>query len=153
MTKQIEKTANTYLACFESNTREATGKVFYYLPNNAPQELLEAVRNAHGEKLPSDWIYETFVNLLQKVTEYTIENIDQLREYAHEIVDGSVDIYTHELTLWLHEEQALEHLSQVMASHSYSEEDGAWQVLAATQYSAIDEIMQHVIDLIENNLD
>jgi hypothetical protein len=151
--QKVTKLANIYQGCFDSGTREATGKSFVFLPDNAPAELREAVQKAHGDKLPNDWIYDTFADLLCKITEYDCDTIEQLEEYRHEIVDSYVDIYTHDLTLWLHEQQALDHLSQVMAEHSYSEEDGAWQVLARTQFYAIDEIMSEIVTLLETNLD
>lgn len=151
MTNKIKATANNYLACFKHNTREATGEEFVFLPENAPQELRDAIRNAHGDKLPNDWTYNTFADLLQKTTEYDCDSIDQLEDYRGEIVDSYVDIYTYQLTQWLHDEQALEYLEQ--ASEGFVAEDGAWQLLARAQYLAVDEIMQHVLTLLENNID
>jgi hypothetical protein len=118
---------------------------------NAPQELQDAIRAAHGDKMPNDFIYATFADLLQRVTDYDVDTVDDLQEYVHEIVDGYVDIYTHDLLQWLASDvDNLEYLAQA-AQDGWTVDDGTWQLLARAQYYAIEEVMQHVLSLLEND--
>lgn len=138
------KKAEHLATYFVSKTRD-NGTEFVYLSEEAPQTLRDAVKEAHEDVLPNDWVYGTFADLLQKISEYNCETVDEIDdEYRHEIVDGCVDIYTHDLTAWLHENQALSYLED--ACEGFVKEDGAWQLLARAQYLAIDEIMRNVIE-------
>lgn len=140
--------AEYFCEFFTSDARN-DGEPFTKLKDDAPQELRDAVRDAHGDRMPSDWVYSTFWDLLQKVTEYNCETIDNLEDYRHEIVDGYVDIYTHDLLNWLASSvDNLEYLENAVAERHFVKEDGAWQLLAHTQYLAIDEIMGAIISLL-----
>lgn len=143
-----------YYADFFKSIDVVDGTTRVVLKDDAPQELRDAVHEAHGDKLPNDFIYSTFAGLLCRISEYDAETVDELRDngYDHEIIDGYVDIYTHDLLQWLASDiDNLEYMSRVMAERVYVEEDGAWQVLATMQYYAIEDVMQYVLSLLENN--
>lgn len=150
MNKTINQKAEYYLSFFKSiNLENGDSRIVYKDYDNTPEELQDAIKEAHEDILPNDWIFTTFADLLQKVTEYDCESIEQLEDYRAEIVDNQVDIYTHDLTKWLHDNQALSYLED--AYDGFAKEDGAWQLLAKAQYLAIDEVMRNVITLLENN--
>jgi hypothetical protein len=138
----IVKKAEKALTFFIEGKRIYSEDTFVYLNEKAPEELRQAVKNAHGDSFPNDFVYGTFVDLLQKVTEYDDQrhNIEDIR---HEIVESECDIYTHDLTEWLADDiNNVGYLTEVM------EEGGAndgFQLLSQAQYKAIDEVMEHVI--------
>jgi hypothetical protein len=148
-TKQL---AEHYADYFKSiDVVDGTSRII--LKDDAPSKLRDAVREAHGDKMPNDFIYATFADLLQRVTDYDVETVDRLRDqgHDHEIVDGYVDVYTHDLLQWLASDiDNLEYLAQA-AQDGWTVDDGTWQLLARAQYYAIDAIMQHIIDLLETS--
>ena len=140
-----------YYAAFFKTVEKADGKTIIALKDDAPQGLQDAVREAHGDKLPDDFIFATFADLLQRISEYDAETVDDLRDsgYDHEIVDSIVNIYTHDLLQWLASDiDNLEYLAQAV-KEGWTVDDGTWQLLAFAQYYAIDEVMQHVLSLLE----
>jgi hypothetical protein len=148
--------AEYYADFFKSiNVNDGTTRIVLKTKINntqdAPQELREAIRAAHGDKMPDDFTYSTFADLLDRVAEYDVETIDDLQDVAHEIVDGYVDIYTYDLLQWLASDvNNVEYLAQA-AQDGWTVDDGTWQLLARAQYYAINEVMQCVISLLNND--
>jgi len=141
LNKRIEK----YLTYFESRTRD-NGSHYVVLKSNRPEELYNSVKNAHGDLLPDDWIYNTYHSILSAMGDYDISSIDDLEDYRHEIVDGIVDCYTSELTSWLNSHNSnTYYLTQAIQEHGAS--DG-FDALALAQYLAINEIYTEVINLL-----
>jgi hypothetical protein len=142
---KITEKANKYSAMFETRKRD-NGNSFVVLKDDASEELRESVREAHGEKLPDDWVYGTYADLMERVTEFEIDSVEQLEDARNEIVDNYVDIYTADLLKWLSDDiNNVSYLTEVL------EEDGAkdgFQLLAMAQYKAIDEIFSFVFDLL-----
>ena len=99
--KTLQERIKQYADAFESKKRTSTGENIVILKDNAPEELKKSVQDPHGERLPDNWIYGTFADLMQRLTEYTINGPDDVDEYRAEIVDGMVDIYNKDLTDWL----------------------------------------------------
>lgn len=145
----IKETAEKYSEHF-TILDLANGDTRIILKDDAPELLRDAIKNAHGDKLPNDFIYSTFADLLIKIAEYDCKTIDDLENNRSEIVDGYVDIYTHYLTKWLSSDNDnVYYLGE--AVRLTSECDDGFKLLAMAQYLAIDEVMQHVISLLESN--
>lgn len=140
--KKIEK----YSSYFEVGTRNDESK-YTFLKDDAPTKLKDAVRKAHGDRFPDDFVYDTFSGLLERLSEYTIDSIGDIENYRHEIVDAYVDIYTHDLIKWLASDiNNVYYMTQ--AIEEFGVTDG-FQVLSTAQYIAIDEVMSNVINLFE----
>src|SRR3990167_4439657 len=102
--KTMEQVINNTLAQFTTVKRgEDTITI---LKDTAPEELRNSVREAHGDRLPNDWIYQKYYHILDALSGYTIENIDGVEDNRGEIVDGLVDVYTSDLTAWLNSHNA-----------------------------------------------
>lgn len=128
-----------------SDQEEITITVF---ADNASKELRNSVYQAHQESLPSDWIFGTYADILQKLEDYTISDIDDVYEYRGEIVDSLVDVYTADLTKWLADSvYNVEYLTQAL--EEYDPKDG-FQLLTMAQYLAIDEVFGYVCQLLES---
>lgn len=118
----------------------------YDLETHSP--LYEAIRKAHGDSFPKDFIYSTFLDCLQRLSEYEINSNEKLEDVRNEVVDSMVDIYTHDLIKWLASDiNNVYYLTQ--AIDEFECRDG-FKALSMAQYLAIDEVMGYVIALIES---
>lgn len=145
----ISKKALKYSKLFETKTNQ-NGTTYVVIPlegdKNYNEKLYNAIREAHGDRFPDDWIYSTFANLLEKLTEYELNTIDDLENVRSEVVDSQVDIYTSDLTAWLNEDNRnVYYLTN--AYEDYKPVDG-FEALTIAQSIAIDEVMQSVINLL-----
>lgn len=135
---------------FDIGTRD-NGEQFAFLKAGCGKKLGDAVQAVHGDSFPNDWIYMQFHDLLGVIADYDIDTIEKLENLRGEIVDGQVDMYTHELKQWLMDyPRADEFMSEAVAGRSYSTDDGMWQVYSCAQYLAIDDIMNEVITLLQS---
>lgn len=146
--RTIQQKAKEYEEMFVSGTRQ-DGKSYVYLSDNASEELKESVRAAHYSKLPNDWIYGTYADLMQKITEYNLDTFDQLEDVRSEIVDSYVDIYTHDLTAWLAENiDNVNYITEIIEDGDSDDITDGFELLSRAQYNAIDEVMSEVMDLL-----
>ena len=142
----INEKALKAVARFEVKKR--TDETEFVVLKDTEGELYEAVRNAHGDRFPDDFIYSTFLSLLERIGDYEIDDDDKLQEYRYEIVESLVDVYTHDLTAWLHKRNDnVFYLSQAIAD---GEQDG-FKALSQAQYIAIDEVMNSVCDYLTSD--
>ena len=142
----LQEKIQTYSDMFKSKQRD-NGENFVILKPNAPEELRESVRAAHVHKFPNDWIYGTYADLIQRLTDYEINSIDDVENYRAEIVDGYVDVYTAKLTKWLADDVSnVDYLTE--AIDEYGNQKDGFQLLAMAQYRAIDEVYGYIINLL-----
>lgn len=146
LNKKIEK----YYDMFESKERKSDrlneDETFYVLKDDADKKLHDSVMEAHGNRLPCDFVYRTYHDLLGSISDYSIETMDDLEEHRSEIVDSQVDCYTSGLTEWLNESNYnVEYLGEAVSNGATE----GFDILAQAQYCAIDEIMSEIISLLE----
>ncbi len=141
----ITDKAKKYSDMFVSSTRD-NGESYVYLKDEASEKLKDSVHEAHGDSLPDDWIYGTYADLMQKITEYELKTIDDLENVRHEIVDSYVDIYTADLTKWLASDIRNVHYLSDAISEGIA--DDGFQLLTGAQFLAIDNVMNYVVELL-----
>ena len=146
-----QEKAGKYLKFFEQKKRLGykdgiEDDTIVILKDNAPEELRESVHNAHGDRLPSDWIFDKYHSILDVISNYgEFSDIDDIR---NEIVDGLVDCYTSNLTGWLNDDNRnVYYLSEALAE--FGGGDDGFALLAMAQYQAIDDIFGEVAGLLE----
>lgn len=143
LSKKIESTLEHF-----AHVKRGTGdsaKSITILKDTAPEELRDSIRAAHGDRMPDDWIFSTYENILGAFSNYTITTADSLEDNRSEIVDGLVDVYTSELTGWLHRDNRnVYYLTEALEEHS--EGADGFKILAIAQYLAIDEVAGEVIN-------
>ena len=94
--KTIASVAQEMLDNFEYKTRTDGSK--YSVQKSPSKEWITNICcEAHGDRLPSDDVYEVIVDVLEGLTECDNENDAEDR-----INEIESDIYTHDLTGWLH---------------------------------------------------
>lgn len=143
----ITELAKKYSEAFTTDKRD-DGTEFVHLKETfKPEELHDSIRQAHGDRFPDDWIYGTYADLLQNITEYELETIEDLEEVRSEIVDTYTDVYTSQLTEWLHSDNRnVYYLTEVLEEYGTIED--SFQLLRLAQYKAIDEVMNEIISLL-----
>ena len=138
----MEKLINDTLAHFEVVKRGDNSIIV--LKREAPEELRDSVRAAHGDRMPDDWIYDKYHSVIDALAGYTVENADDLEENRAEIVDSLVDVYTSNLTAWLNRHNAnVYYLTE--SQEEYGAQTDGFKILMSAQYKAIDEIASEVI--------
>ncbi len=128
---------------------ENEARTIVVLKPDHDEALQNSIREAHQGLLPHDWIYDTYNSILENLTNYTLDSLDDLEEYRHEIVDGLVDVYTYDLTAWLHSSNTF----QSYLDQAVQELDAKENILMVAQYLAIDEIYTEVVNFITNTFE
>jgi len=115
--------------------------------DDASEDLKDSVRKAHGDRLPSDWVFEKYYYILDAMLQYIADDTQTIIDDAkYEIVDGLVDVYTGDLTEWLNSNNNnVYYLTE--AIDQYEIKDG-FRALATAQSLAIDEIYGEVMNLL-----
>ena len=149
MKTQLNQKISSYINMFETKTRD-NGNKYVILKDKAKEELKNAIHNANGDRLPNDFIYSTFLDLLQTLDGFTIENPDYLDEIENEVIDSNIDIYTKDLTAWLASDINNVYYLTEAIQESNGEIDG-FQALQQAQSKQIYEVWQHVKDLLIND--
>ena len=142
----MERVVNDALAQFEYVKRGEESITI--LKSEAPEALRDSVRAAHGDRLPNNWIHDKYHSILDALSGYTIEDMDDVEENRAEIVDGLVDVYTSDLTAWLNSHNAnVYYLTQ--AQEEYGAQEDGFKLLIMAQYAAIDDIASEVISYLQ----
>lgn len=146
MSTKLAERIEQYAGWFEYKER-GDDDTIVILKDGAPEEIREAVYKAHGEIMPNDWVYSTFLGILEKLQEYTIEDLEDVDEYRPEIVDSLINVYTYALTRWLAEDISRVHYV-TEALQNGGADDGI-QLLMQAQALAIEGIFAEVYTLLE----
>lgn len=145
MTDTTEMTLQEKIEYYEKQFKsKKRGEEDIVVFNNECDELHDSVYSAHGDKMPNDWIFGTYADLLTRLTEYTINTSDDLEEFRNEIVDGAVDIYTSDLLDWL--KGNTEYTDEVLEENNGITSTSA--LLMQAQYKAIDAIYSEIYTLL-----
>lgn len=145
LAERIEQYANA----FEWRERGENDTIAVLNDDVAPEGLRDAVQKAHGDRFPDDFVYSNFLGILEKLQEYTIESLDDVDDHRSEIVDSLVDVYTHDLTAWLH--SSVENVHYITQALQESECADGFQLLMVAQYYAIDEVFAEVYALLSGD--
>ena len=107
--------------------------------------------DAHGDMMPDDWRYELISAVLDAIKDYGYGNGDaepnDLDAWRHEIVDGLVDIYTHDLTAWLHS-NVTRYAYCDDAAEEMGDPDDTINRLQCGQFMEIEEIFSALVDFL-----
>jgi hypothetical protein len=87
-TTQTSYTYTQLLSYFVIKERENNEK--FWCTSNAPDDVMEMIRECHDDELPNDWRYDTIVNVL-----FDLKNNNEPGG------DCGVDCYTSDLIKWL----------------------------------------------------
>lgn len=89
----IHELAEQVSNMFERKTRK-DDQEFWTLKDGSPEWVSKMIREAHGDMLPDDWRYEFIVECLDAIAGH--KSVEMARD------EMEADIYTNDLTGWLH---------------------------------------------------
>ena len=115
--------------------------------DNASETLKNAIYEVHKEGMLSDFIFEKFSSLLERIAERADDDTteDDLIEWENEICDRETDVYTSDLTEWLNERN--DNVYYLNDALEAGVTDG-FQLLRLAQYTAISSVYNAVVDLL-----
>jgi len=151
MKKSLKELISFYSEQFEGKTRD-NGERYVIIGEKGTDELREAVKEAHGEGLPSDFVYGTFADSLQSLEDYIdLETMEDMENIEYEIIDGQCDIYTKGLTEWLNSDISnVYYLTEVLEETDVK--DG-FQLLVMAQARQVGEVFSSVKKFLEEQLE
>jgi len=115
------------------------------LKNDAPQDLLDSVLNVCGERMSDDFVYDKYQSILETLSEYDVEKLEDIDDYRYEIIDCLIDVYTSDLTAWLNSNNYnVYYLSEAIEEEP---KDG-FQALQIAQHKALEEVFDSVVALL-----
>lgn len=138
----------TLADAFETRTRTNTKEPYVCLKDDVPERCTEVMRLSHGDMLPDDTRYAMCRHVVAMLTEFSPEDweddADAVREGAHEICDGLVDVYTSRLTAWLasHNDR-IGYVTQ--AQEEYGPAGDVEKSLMAGQFAEYSEIYDSIV--------
>jgi hypothetical protein len=137
MSPTLQSLAAEMSQAFEGALRSATGETFRKLKDDAPSWMTTVCRKAHddGNFLPDDWRYVFIERAVDALAAY--DDVDDARSSLEP------DIYTHELSEWLHSRNSRVHYLGEALTEYGTFHDG-FQVLAAAQMIEMEEVFQQV---------
>ena len=112
-----EMLADTLAASFETKERQSGG-TFHALKDNAPDWVRDAVKDAHQDRFPCDWIYQQCDTIAGEIRQEIVHgeiDPDDIADY----IEIEADIYTASLTAWL-----ADHLDNLDYCNRYASEFG-----------------------------
>jgi len=130
----VQQLAREMAAQFETKKRE-DGSELVVLKDGAPEWMTDVIHEVHGDKLPDDTIYQ-----------FISEAVDALADAPDDadlqdaIIEIEADIYTHDLTAWLHARvDHVYYLTEVMEEFGDGIKDG-FALLQYAQKAHKDEV-------------
>jgi len=122
--------------------KKSNGEIIIILKVNSPEWVRDIVHKAHGDKLPDDWIYTWVYHTVDYIHGAYLDNVEEMEDLIPEIVDYLIDIYTSELTRWLHSRP--DRICYIDEVEGRGEMNG-FDLLQAAQAVEIDEVVNIVI--------
>jgi len=144
---KIKTKIQNYINDFEPVTKNNGSKI-WVLKDSASKKLEKSIYDAHEGSYPNDYIYSTYLCILENLLNYDINSVDDIDDIRHELIDSMVCLYTHDLTEWLHSDISNVYYLDI-AINEYGCKSG-FELLATAQYISIDEVFEYVFDLLRD---
>jgi len=148
MTSKIIKLAGEASKCFIRAERQ-DGTIYVKRTPDAPDWIQDMVFHAHGDGdiLPDDWVYEFVEAAVDAVADLDDDTPDdEIYQDARERIEA--DIYTSELTAWLHSSAyRVDYLTEALEA-GLGIEDG-FKLLSYAQQLEREEVLNAVVEYIE----
>lgn len=121
-----------YIEYFERGVRKDTGQPYYFLKEEAPEDLKELIYEIHKDfdSLPNDWIYEQIREAFQDLKMDDLDNC---------LIEA--DVYDNDLYKWLGEPFADGLCNECLESGNIK---SIWSVVAVAQYLCKKQIYEAV---------
>jgi hypothetical protein len=139
----LQAMAKEARSCFKQHTRAEDDVIWTVDHDAAPEWVVDMIRDAHGPMSPDDWRYA-----------FIVEALDALEECADpDEVDLEADIYTHELTAWLHSRADRTSYCDEYAQDFDAGNKGIVAILQGGQWMEKEEVLAAVRSALQSRLD
>ena len=145
---KIKTKIQNYINDFEPVIKQVDNSTIWVLKDSASKKLKQSIYDAHEGSYPNDYIYSTYLCILENLLNYDINSVDDIDDIRHELVDSMVCLYTHDLTEWLHSNTSNVYYLDI-AINEYGCKSG-FELLATAQYISIDEVFEYVLELLRD---
>ncbi len=153
----VQTLADKLARSMERRTRN-DGHEFYCLKDSAPQWMTDVIQTVHRDTLPDDTIYDFIYRAANALAETDLDVYDDT-DLQVVIDDIQPDIYTSDLTAWLHAN--LDHLifadEALRELFAYRDTPTLFEVLQTAQQSHIQDVGATLLDtlrqLVEQGFD
>ena len=138
MPKSIQELAQELSSALIVKVR-ANGDNFTCLEDDSPDWMTEVIREVHNGDMPNDYTYEFISDAAIAI--HSNDDIDNARD------ELEPDIYTHDLTKWLHSNVTrVEYLTEAL--QEYPIDDG-YRLLAVAQGKERIEVFDALVNALE----
>jgi hypothetical protein len=128
------------------------GSEFYKLDDDSPDWMTDAVRSAHDGMMPDDWKYQHIGLVAGKIADLVgVDSADDVRESAHEVCDGLVDVYNAELLKWVASSLTrAEYVDDAIGEFGFPTDDGLYKALQYGQFRELESIYYSLVESFES---
>jgi hypothetical protein len=127
------------------------GETFYTLADDRPQWLNDAVRDAHDNDFPCDWVYEVCYHACYAIDDGSL-TVDS---GSHEFADNEVDVYTRDLYRWAADmclrSSYTEAEENARDMGAFDNPEGVHTILSTIQYCCIAKIADCIVHMWNDN--
>lgn len=145
---KIKTKIQNYINDFEPVIKQVDNSTIWVLKESASKKLKQSIYDAHEGSYPNDYIYSTYLCILENLLNYDINSIDDIDDIRHELIDSMVSIYTHDLTEWLHSDISNVYYLDIAITECLCK--NGFELLATAQYISIDEVFEYVLELLRD---
>ena len=143
--------ADTLAASFETRERQSGG-TFHALKDNAPEWVRDAVKEAHQDRFPCDWIYQQCDTIAGEIRQEIFHGDNDPHDIG-DYIEIEADIYTASLTAWL-----ADHLDNLNYCNEWAQEFSTGKVelvamISGGQWLAKREIADAIIQAYREQLE
>lgn len=111
--------------------------------------MTDVIRIAHGDKFPDDTVYVFIHRIVSHVSE--LDTDKDLYDVMDSILDMEPDVYTHDLTAWLH--ASVDHVYYIdEVLEEYGKPNSGFDLLQLAQLSMIRQIGNALVDALDDVL-
>jgi len=140
----VKTLADTFAQSFETRTR-ANGDLFHCLKDDHPEWVQDAVREAHGDRMPDDWTYaqcDMGAALIREQIQSGVEPCDLLDEITVE-----ADCYYANLTKWLADHNRnLDFVNEYIQDFTVGRVEDVQSLIAGGQWLAKHRILDCMVN-------
>ena len=111
-------------------------RAFYALTKDAPEEVIDLVRELHEGEAPNDWRYTVIATLLEALAKgYELD----------QAIDDCIDLYNSDAVKWLEVLSRSSYIDQAEAEGLVPEDATIWTRIQLGQYVAISSIAARLL--------
>lgn len=153
MTSRIKKAADLFASSFETRQRD-TGEEFVCLVDGSPDWMRDAIREAHGGRMPCDYLYRACKaavdHFAETLEESGREMLDDSHDAAFDFAESFVSVYHADRFAWLADHLDNHQLVDQMREEGMVDEEAPISdMVAAGMATQAEAVFERIAEAIE----